>query len=369
MWKPNKLKVEYYGNGANYMSWGEVPLSSDFITSVEYLYDASIEPTFPADYMWEETFKLSKSWYEPTNLYHVWSATSTHTINQDLGKNTVIAVAEELWVLSSLKKQDTTVKLYAGWKQCTAWYYCPSNKGKTQCSAWSYCPAWSSSPTGCPGNMTSSAGSDEKNDCYITCSAGTYLSAYAWSCSSCEWGNYCEWWTYYYSSSTQGKSSCPSQYPESERWAKSINDCYAEVPENYNKYSLYWGVTACDDGTYAPSHRLYYWEISSDYGGYFSCHAVINDTDRHKALREKNRYWEVECSDWKSFDLYWDADNAWSWWQDNRKSNDLRWWCYAAEKNTKLFQYRQWESTKFPKCICSWKNCSSECLGDSDSHR
>ena len=472
------MRVEYYGNGATRRNAWNISINdSTLMWPDTFLYNQLIDECAPADYSIPWGLKLSRPGYVASWVRYIdkvwWKTIAQDGVKigdacngETISTNTL---AEAVWKLEELEKWDTTVKLYASWEKCPAWYYCPKNAYKEKCLAWYYCPEWSSSPTICPCGSYCPSGSSSpikclawkysstwssscktaakwyyansscsqtactnkdvnstytdnssSNSCPWGCNAGYYKtnkisstsnwrgssSSYSSSgiCKPCEagtysitwskWENscllcpdwfYCPWWT--------DKKACPSPYNHSlkrlglrysgdssrsssswhwnsGKWnnsntgAKSQTDCYAEIPANYNLNSIYWNPTPCYGWTYAPRHVLYYWYLSSDYR-YSSCHAVIKDTDWNKARRAKNRYWEVEFSDWKSFDLYWDAHNAWEWWQENRESNNVNWWCYADEGNTKFFI----PSRDNSNCKCSWKNCPSECLGESHGHR
>ena len=76
----------------------------------------------------------------------------------------------------------------------------------TAYARWDACPVGSyckdGVKTACPSGMTSSAGSVNKTDCKITCSAGQYLKANESACTTCPAGSYCSGGTYNFNSST-----------------------------------------------------------------------------------------------------------------------------------------------------------------------
>ena len=91
---------------------------------------------------------------------------------------------------------------------CSAGNYLKKNESSCrQCPANSYCAGGTynfnettdQGITGCPSGMTSTAGSDEKADCKVTCTAGNYLKKNNSSCETCLQNNYCSGGTYGFS--------------------------------------------------------------------------------------------------------------------------------------------------------------------------
>lgn len=61
----------------------------------------------------------------------------------------------------------------------------------------------------------------------VTCAAGTYLKAGETSCTQCPAGSYCPGNTYTVSTVDQGRSICPTGYPNSDAGSSVITNCYS----------------------------------------------------------------------------------------------------------------------------------------------
>ena len=143
--------------------------------------------------------------------------------------------------------------LAAGTRECApclAGSYCPGG-------TYAFNASTDSGKEDCPAGMTSSANSSDKTACYINCTAGKYLAAGTTLCSVCPAGKYCTGGKAYYSDTqNHGLSNCPTSM-NSDSNAKAVTECYVNctagtyLPQSGNT------CQTCPNGFYCPAGKRY----------------------------------------------------------------------------------------------------------------
>ena len=180
----------------------------------------------------------------PTRVGHVFNG---WTINSN-GTGTVYNGQQEIFNLIS--GTNTSVTLYAKWTKCSAGTYLSGNSC-VQCSAGYYSAAGANNCSACAAGQYSGVGA---TSC-TACRAGTYSTGASSSCSTCTAGYYCP--------GNSNRVSCPSGYT-SASGASAQSNCYISV--SAGKYLTTAGGTAtaaCAAGTSKAAHTVYYGNRSS----------------------------------------------------------------------------------------------------------
>ncbi len=171
---------------------------------------------------------------------------------------------------------------------CPAGKYCPATKVYYGSYAWQGGGMYY-----CGGSLTSAAGSDALSDCYIVCGAGYYLAGSGTSCTQATSGYYAAGGTYYYNTSTQGLSTCPSGYGSSSAGASSSSNCYLTTTAGkYIATAKSSTQSDCTVGNYCPATNVSYGNSGYSGGGLTSCGG--NLTSAAKAEKKTDCY--ITCS-------------------------------------------------------------------------
>ena len=186
-YEPNTLTITYYANGGtDIMKTREIPWTHEYKYNETSFKDNGLPNANGG------TWNLTKAGHRVTNEWLLNSTTGT-AISADKTYATVQALAKALGY--PIESQNRSISLYAKWAQCSAGTYSSAGATScTQCPAGTYSSAGASSCTQCPAGKYSSAGSSSCS----TCSAGYYSTSGSSSCSKCAAGKY----------SSAGSSSC-----------------------------------------------------------------------------------------------------------------------------------------------------------------
>lgn len=192
-WTENILIVRMHPNGATKDINGNSV--SDPFETYNLKYSGTVGNNWPVDYAPPWGYQLVRTGYEPTSVYHVGSASSSTTIDQDLAKGTtnVTSIANSLGVLNSLKTSNVTLNLYAGWKACTIYYDYkvidgPLNCRKTASTSGTYVTQFAQGATFCVSSTSGDWAYAKDYGCYSAIKQGssTFLQKTTTQCyNSC----------------------------------------------------------------------------------------------------------------------------------------------------------------------------------------
>ncbi len=195
-------------------------------------------------------------------------------------------------------------------------YVANANTTQTNCTAGNYCPGGTKIYYGnigginsCPTNYGSSAASsNEESDCYLTTTAGKYVSTAKAAQVNCEANYYCSGGTTVYYGKTGGRASCSTGYHSSAGASSCSANTYT-VTYNKNSSSASGSMTASSH-TYGTAKNLTAngfsrsgytfngWNTKSDGSGtsYSNKASVINLTSTHQGNVTLYAKWKLAVS-------------------------------------------------------------------------
>ena len=146
-------------------------------------------------------------------------------------------------------------------------YVATSYGSQTSCTSGGYCPGSvtvyygsTGGRTSCPSGYGSSASSStSESSCYLSTTAGKYVSTAKSSQTNCTSGGYCPGSVTVYYGSTGGRTSCPSGYGNSAASSTLESSCYLSTTAGKYIATAYSSTqTTCPAGSYCPSATIYY---------------------------------------------------------------------------------------------------------------